>query len=127
MLVKQLIQERLIDYAAMDIKNSPEHYNKTSGVNAPMDSIRQTVSILLEGSIPYEFRTTVVKELHSHEDFIEIGRWIHGASQYYLQSFEESDHIICPDTYHCWDANTMNEFLEILRPHVDYAALRGMN
>lgn len=126
-MVRRLIHHQLIDYVAMDIKNSPEHYSRTIGCSAPMDAIQQTIELLLEGRIPYEFRTTVVKELHNTQDFYSIGEWIHGASQYYLQNFQESDYLICPDTYHSWDFQKLHEFLEIVRPYVDSAALRGID
>jgi len=126
-MVQSLIDDQLIDYAAMDIKNCPEKYGLATGTKPNLNAISATIQILMRNKIPYEFRTTIVKELHTQEDIIAIAKWIHGASQYYLQPFLESGSILCPNTYHSWDSETLQKFLALIRPHVDYAALRGID
>ncbi len=76
----------------MDIKNSPERYAETAGLpDINLGPVRESVSLLMEGSVPYEFRTTAVKELHDDESFLRIGEWIRGAERYYLQKFTDRE------------------------------------
>ncbi len=94
-LLAQLIEDKLIDYVAMDLKSSKEGYSLSSGLkNLDLGAIEASVSLLMQGELPYEFRTTVVKELHSREDFLSIAEWIKGCKAYYLQSYTESDSIL---------------------------------
>ena len=79
----------------MDIKNSLNKYALTTGVNVNLDDISESIKFLLEGNVLYEFRTTVVKELHTAEDFEEIGKMIKGADKYFIQSFKDSGDILC--------------------------------
>ncbi len=93
--LKELVDLKLIDYVAVDIKNSKERYNETIGVeNFDISLIEDTVSYLLEDNVDYEFRTTVVKEFHDMDSFVEIAKWIKGAKRYYLQPFVNRDSVI---------------------------------
>ena len=85
--VKAILATGLVDYWAMDIKHSPEKYPLASGVKIPIERFRQSVKLLMNSGVPYEFRTTVVPSIHESEDFLEIGKWIAGAQNYYLQAF----------------------------------------
>ena len=91
----ELVKNRLIDYVAMDIKAPADSYHKVCGVTVDMNKIKRSVDFLKEGKVPYEFRTTIVGELHTKEDILKIGEWILGAENYYLQSYKESDQNIC--------------------------------
>ena len=87
-LLSSLAEEGLIDYVAMDIKNSPDRYAETAGLSRiSLDAVRESASFLLSGRVDYEFRTTVVKELFDDNSFLGIGPWIRGAKRYYLQPF----------------------------------------
>ena len=93
--LEELINSGIIDYVAMDIKNSPDKYALTAG--APQDivpKVQKSVEILLNGSIDYEFRTTVCNTLHTEADMRAIGEWLKGAKAYYLQPFKDSGDII---------------------------------
>ena len=93
--LNELISDGIVDYVAMDIKNSPEKYASTCGTTADiLVDIERSVELLLRGNVDYEFRTTVVKEFHTEEDFHSIGRWIKGADLYVLQSFRDSETVI---------------------------------
>lgn len=92
-LLKELINEKLVDYVAMDIKNIYAKYSATSGRDAPINNISESIEILKSSSIKYEFRTTIVKELHTTEDIENICKLI-GNSKYYLQNFEDSSEVI---------------------------------
>lgn len=84
-----------VDYVAMDIKNSKTHYAETAGVpGLDLAPIEKSVQFLMEGKVDYEFRTTVVKDLHTQADFMEIGQWLKGAKRYFLQSFKDSGDIL---------------------------------
>lgn len=89
--LKALAAEGLIDFVAMDIKSSPARYPALAGVKCDVQKIKESAAFLLEGSLPYEFRTTCVKPLHRPEDFIYIGQWLAGAKAYFLQNFRQSD------------------------------------
>lgn len=91
----KLMEENLIDYIAMDLKSSKEGYATSVGLkNFDLSAVETSVDLLLKGNIPYEFRTTVVKELHSKEDFLSIADWIKGCRAYFLQSYTESGSIL---------------------------------
>lgn len=98
--LSELIDKKLVDYVAMDIKNSPEKYPVTCGFSgrgygefyAPF---KRSVEILLKGNVDYEFRTTVTEELHTVEDIEKIANEINGAKRWYLQQFVDSGEILC--------------------------------
>ncbi len=93
--LKHLVKEGLIDYVAMDIKNCKEKYAETAGCSRlDIADIEQSVEFLLTGSVDYEFRTTVVKELHDIQDIENIGQWIKGTPRYFLQGFIDSGNLI---------------------------------
>lgn len=126
-MIRYLIQEGLLDYIAVDIKNSPEHYALSVGIRQPdLAPIRETVSLLLEGQIPYEFRTTVIREHHTADDFRQIGEWIQGADAYYLQAFKDSGDLISQDLSGYSKAE-LEEFLSIVSPYVKHCELRGID
>lgn len=125
-VLRDLIGRGLLDYVAVDIKNSKEKYTETAGcVPAMVDRVSETVELLKQGNVHYEFRTTVVKELHEEEDFRKIGEWIRGAENYFLQKFEDSGELI-QEGWNAAGKEEMQRYLETVRPYVMNAALRGM-
>jgi len=93
-LLEKLVENKLIDYVAMDIKNSFKKYEKTSGVqNLNMENILKSIKLLKQNKIDYEFRTTIIKEHHTLEDILEIIELV-GDSKYYLQSFKNSSQVL---------------------------------
>lgn len=126
-LVRQLIEDKLIDYIAMDIKNSKDKYGLTSGVNdLPVESIDESISLLLSGKVDYEFRTTLTNELHTKEDIVSIGNWIKGAKAYYLQSYKDSGDIISPG-FTSPDKNTLLLYKNILSSYINFVDIRGVD
>lgn len=93
-LLREIIDEGLCDYVAMDIKNTPEKYALTVGKEIDTDKILESIFILKEGKVPYEFRTTVVKELHTLKDLLEIARLLGGEANFFLQQFKDSGNLI---------------------------------
>lgn len=125
--LKRLVETGLIDYVAMDIKNTPEKYGATIGIEGfDTVKIRESVEYLLSGPVKYEFRTTVVREFHKREDFEKIGQWISGADRYYLQSFADSGDLI-QNGLHGYIPDIMKQALDIIRKYVPSAELRGVD
>lgn len=124
--LNKLIDEGLIDRAAMDIKNDLERYGVTCGKpDMDVGPIKESVSLLLEGRVSYEFRTTVVRELHDDASFVNIALLIDGADSYFIQPFADRDTVLFAG-FHAPDEDDMKRYLEIVRPHVKHAAIRGM-
>ncbi|MFT3985556.1 MAG: anaerobic ribonucleoside-triphosphate reductase activating protein [Lachnospiraceae bacterium] len=125
--LKVLVQNRLIDYAAMDIKSSPGTYAVVCGVkNLSFAPIQESISFLIGGQLPYEFRTTVVSEYHNEAVFHEIGKLISGAEDYYLQSFQDSE-FVENHTLHACRKEELLYFQELLSAYVKHVELRGIN
>ncbi len=125
--LKKLVQDGLVDYVAMDIKNSLEGYPETIGIQNPdyLKEIQESVSFLKEGNVDYEFRTTVTKNFHNAKRFEEIGRWIAGSEKYFLQSFVDSGDLIAENIEGC-DEKEMKEFLSIVKPYIPTTKIRGI-
>lgn len=124
--LKRLVEAKLVDYVAMDIKNAPSCYAKTCGIEKiDMEPIQKSVSYLMENHIPYEFRTTIVKELHNEKNMHEMGAWIKNARCIYLQNFEDSEHVI-QKGLHAHEEQTLREFAEILKQYVNKVEIRGI-
>ncbi len=93
-----VVEKGLVDYVAMDIKNSKEKYAETIGVDDfNITPIEKSVEFLLQGKVDYEFRTTIVKDFHTLDDIQDIVVWIKGAHKYFLQNFVDSGDLIKPD------------------------------
>lgn len=126
--LKAVVESGLVDYVAMDVKNSPDKYASTVGLNDDvfqLERIKEAISYLLTSDVEYEFRTTVVKELHEKEDILAIARWVRGAKRYYLQQYVDSDSVIQPG-FHAYDREEMEEILEAVKEFVPTAELRGV-
>lgn len=96
-VLKKIIDQKLVDFVAMDIKSSLENYDKVTGSKVDKDRIRMSVNLIMNSKIPYEFRTTVVPGLHEEKDFVEIAKWINGAQNYFLQEYREEQKILDPN------------------------------
>ncbi len=125
-VLKRVVDEGLADYVAMDVKNCPEKYALTCGVpTVDMDKIYRSIDLLKRGTVPYEFRTTVIDELHEERDIEKIGQLIEGAPAYFLQSFTDRDSVPCRD-FHAPDPDKIKTFGAIARRYVPSAAWRGV-
>ena len=120
-----LIDNNLVDYVAMDIKNTLEKYYMTACFN-DLSSIKSSINILLNSNIEYEFRTTVVNELHNVEDFHSIGLLISGAKNYYLQSFQSKDSVLNKSLTEMNKDNLL-KCLQIVKQYIPNAKLRGID
>ena len=123
--LQRVIGEGLAQYVAMDIKNSPERYAGTSGLNRfDLTPIRESVRLLMTGETEYEFRTTVTAELHEEASFRAIGEWIHGARRYYLQKFTDRETVPF-EGFHAPGEEQLRVWAAILREHVEEVGIRG--
>ena len=125
--LRKILDRGLAAYVAMDIKNSPDRYAVTAGLEKlDLAPVRESVSLLMEGRTDYEFRTTVVAELHDAESFRGIGEWIRGARRYYLQKFTDRDTVPFGG-FHAPEDEKMREYASIAREYVPSAEIRGMD
>lgn len=124
--LKALVSEGLVDYVAMDIKNSLLKYGITVGIeNFNTSPIEQSVDFLKSADIPFEFRTTLVKNFHTEQDIIDIGNWLGKDVNLYLQSFKDSGDLI-ESSLVGFDENEMKNLLKLLKPLVPSAQIRGI-
>ena len=130
-MLKSLVNEGLVDYVAMDIKNSKEKYGLTAGIpGLSMDKIEESMRFLLEGTVDYEFRTTAVRELHEEKDFRNMADWILSlssgkqAKRLFLQKFVDRESILCPG-YTAPEDGEMENFLTAVSVCADSAQIRG--
>lgn len=124
-ILRALVEQGLVDFVAMDIKNSLARYAQTAGIPAlDLTAVQESVAYLMSGAVDYEFRTTVAAQLHDEESFEDIARWIAGAKRYALQEFKDSGDILADGLTPC-TTEQMQVFLSILKPHIPGAFLRG--
>lgn len=124
--LRELCRKGLIDYVAMDIKNSPKKYAQTIGKTAfDISSVIKSVEFLKSGSVPYEFRTTVTKEYHTLEDLLDIAELISGCDNYYLQQFVDSGMLIDNSTSGHTNDELRSMFKEVKR-RLPCTQLRGI-
>ena len=125
-LVRELVDAGLVEYVAMDIQNSQEKYAETAGIRHPdLESITRMVEYLKSGVVDYEFRTTVVKELHKREDIEAIGQWLSGSRRYFLQNYKESEQVIRP-VFTSYSREQLENFQQILRKTIPQVEIRGI-
>ena len=129
-VLKALVEEGLVDYVAMDIKNSPDEYGKTVGLSK-MDIFRieESIRFLAKGTVDYEFRTTVVSQLHTKKSIEAMGKWLLDTAgahvkQLFLQPFVDRDTVMfaglqAPETAQ------MTEYTTILEPFAESVKIRG--
>lgn len=122
--LEALLAEGLLDYVAMDIKNSKAKYAQTAGVPVDLAAIERSMTLLRESGVPYEFRTTVADGLHTVEDIREIARWIAPAPRWYLQNFVDSGDLVGKGTAPV-SSKTLQEMLKTASECGVEAVLRG--
>lgn len=123
-VLQELIDEDLVDYVAMDIKNIFNKYNITAGKKINLDNIKKSIEILKASKIDYEFRTTIIKEMHSLDDIVSICKLV-GDAKYYLQNFEDSENVI-DHSLHGFSREELlfiDKYLKDVFPNVEIRAL----
>lgn len=126
-LLYEIVKNKLVDRVAMDIKNAPEEYARTIGLKSfDIAPVERSKEMLLRGDIDYEFRTTVVKGIHTKESLIGAAKWIEGAKEYYLQQFKDSGNLILPDGLSAYDEKQMHALADAVRDYVPTVEVRGV-
>ena len=122
--MKELVVDGLVDYVAMDIKNSFDKYPSTAGcVQLNIADIEESIDFLLGDRVEYEFRTTVVNELHTVEDIENISKRIKGAKKYFIQNFVDSGNIL-GENLHPVDEKKLEKMQNIAEKYVKTASVR---
>ena len=125
--LRAVVEEGLVDRVAMDVKNAPALYAQTVGLRElDLTPIERSKNFLLEGRVDYEFRTTVVRGLHTAESLCGAAAWIRGAKEYYLQQFKDSGDIIAIEGLGAFSDDEMRALAEQVRPIVPTVKLRGV-
>lgn len=122
--LRSLLDAELVDYVAMDIKNAPARYAATCGAEGMLPAVEESVALLKENRVPCEFRTTVVAELHTAEDFHAVGAWLRGAERYFLQPFVDSGDILA-DGLHAPSDELLQAALTVARTYIPNTNIRG--
>ncbi len=126
-LLSEIVKNKLVDRVAMDIKNAPEEYARTIGLKSfDIAPVERSKEMLMRGDIDYEFRTTVVKGIHTKESLIGAAKWIEGAKEYYLQQFKDSGNLILPDGLSAYDEKQMHALADAVRDYVPTVEVRGV-
>lgn len=124
-LLRQLLENKLVDYVAMDIKNAPHRYRETCGGMDILEAVRKSAELLMTGSTDYEFRTTCVHPLHDAQAMKEIGEWLAGAKAYYLQNFVDSGDLVGIGVTSL-PTETMEALRQAVLPYIENTHLRGI-
>ena len=124
-VLKKLCDEKKADYVAMDIKSSFSRYSEAAGVDVDISKIKESIEYLKEGHVPYEFRTTVVRELHDYDTFLEISEMLEGASSYYIQGFIDSGRVI-KQGLSAYSLEELECFTGIFKGRIGEISVRGV-
>ena len=124
-LLRQLLDEQLLDYVAMDIKNAPDRYGETCGGIHILSQVEECLTLLRNASVEYELRTTCVRPFHDEQAMEAIGKWLSGTEHYYLQAFVDSGDLVGSGV-----SGFTKEEMEALRqavlPHIPNTRIRGI-
>lgn len=124
--LEAIVSAGLVDYIAMDVKNSPDRYAETVGVpELDLTPVFRSVSFLLRGRVDYEFRTTAVAELHDDASFAKLGDWLAGVRHYFIQCFQTGDTVLRAGLHTPSEAQ-LRRWAELVRPKIHTVAIRGI-
>ena len=124
--LERIIKSGSIDYIAMDIKNSLSSYPKTVGLESfDIESVKKSVEVINSSALDHEYRTTLVKNLHTEKDMEEIGKWLEGEKKYFLQAFVMSDNVI-DKSMSGFEKEELEKMLKIVKKYIPTAEIRGM-
>lgn len=125
-MLRQLMEDGLVDRVAMDIKNGPRQYRQAVGVEVDLQAVEESKRLLMEGRVAYEFRTTLVQGIHTQESVLALAKWIQGAKEYYLQVYQDTGNVLRPQGLGPFDKRQMLEFAESMKPYVPAVQVRGL-
>jgi pyruvate formate lyase activating enzyme len=126
--LKELLDKNLIDYVAMDIKAPINKYEKLTNVKVNIKKIEESIKLLQNSQIDYEFRTTFVPELLTKNDIIEIAKWLKGSKKYYLQQFKPFPSLVSAklEDFVPYSKKDLADILEEIKSYFDICELRGI-
>ena len=125
--LEEILKAGLVERVAMDVKNSPELYAVTAGLeSADMKALEKSRDLLMNGNVEYEFRTTAVKGLHTADSIRAAAKWIEGAKEYYLQQYKDSGDILSASGLSAFDSEEMNALMRAAAEYVPAVKLRGV-
>ncbi len=126
-VLSHILDSGLVDYVAMDIKNSPERYAETVGIDGfDVAPVKQSVELVMSSSVDYEFRTTAVAGLHDIESISAAARWISGARRYFIQNFVDSGNLVASEGMRGLSPEEMRALRDAARQYVPSTELRGI-
>ncbi len=126
--LRAVVEKGLVDYVAMDVKNAPLLYGKTVGLRGfDLTDVERSKDYLLAGHVDYEFRTTVVRGLHTAESLRAAAEWIAGAKAYYLQQYRDSGDVIAAEGLGAFSDEEMRALADVVQPVVPAVCLRGVD
>jgi len=129
--VKELVAKNLVDYIAMDVKNSPDLYARTVGLEKlDLAAIEESLRFLIDGNVDYELRTTLVSQLHNEDSMQDMGEWLGSLvpgkkpKKLFLQSFVDRDTVLFAG-FSAPENETTQQFAKILEPFVEGVTIRN--
>ena len=130
-MLKAIVEAGVVDYVAMDIKNGPDRYAETAGASSSvLERVEESIRYLMSDAVDYEFRTTVVEELHDAQSMAAMGQWLQNlggkaAKRWYLQQYMDRDSVLALGL-HAPNPEKMQKFMEIMAPYAETVSLRGV-
>ena len=125
-MIKELIDKKLVDYIAMDIKAPLKKYNKVCGKKVNKKNIQKSIDIIRKSGVKYEFRTTVIPKFFKEDDAKAIGKWLKGSKRYYLQQFV-TENTVDKDfkKMKSYPVEKLKEFAKMMKPYFKSVKVRG--
>ncbi len=126
-MLRKLLDEKLLNYIAMDIKAGEKDYKKVIGINTDIEKIKESIKIIIESGVPYEFRSTLVPGLVDKESFLALGELIKGAKKWYLQNFKSDTNLVNPvyQNLESFSLEEIKDFVEIGKKYTDLCEARS--
>ncbi len=123
--LKQIIDSGLLDYIAMDIKAAPDNYKNAIGTDNDFSVFARSMEIIRQSGIPYEFRTTAVKGLHTLSDFEKIAQLLESHENYFIQKFTDSGNLLLPEGLSAFSQNETEQIIEKVKKYIPKVETRG--
>jgi len=126
--LKELIDKKLVNYVAMDVKAPKNKYDKLTGVKTDVEKIEKSIEIIKNSGIDYEFKTTFAPELLTKEDILEIAKWLEGSKRFYLQQFKNDVPLVSPKLQNVapYPKEKLIETLKEIKPYFEFCDVRGI-
>jgi len=126
--LKDLIDQKLIDYVAMDIKAPKNKYDKLTDIKTDIKKVEKSVEIIKNSTVGYEFKTTFTPELLTKEDIVEIAKWLEGSKRFYLQQFKNDVPLLSYklENVSPYPKEYLTETLEAIKPFFKNCDVRGI-